>query len=150
MGYMALRDSNAPVNQSWLWDQWLMWLQRWNVYDIIFPSGTWNVSDVNAIICHSNYSLTNLLLHLTGRVIHCTSVRTAAQSLGKSGGNITGLECRPTFLELHENVLDHGSESCPPHVIKAFNVGWLRRAHCSRYTVLFVYPLLLPIWCTDG
>ncbi|KAL1256846.1 hypothetical protein QQF64_012391 [Cirrhinus molitorella] len=33
------------------------------------------------------------------RVIHRTSVRAAAQSLGKSGGNITGLECRPTYLE---------------------------------------------------
>ncbi|KAA0714979.1 Transducin-like enhancer protein 3-A [Triplophysa tibetana] len=64
------------------------------------------------------------------RVIHCRDV----QSLGKNGGNITGLECRPTFLELHGNRLDRGFESCPPHVIKAFNVGWLRRAHCSRPT----------------
>ncbi|KAI7802475.1 hypothetical protein IRJ41_011179 [Triplophysa rosa] len=84
------------------------------------------------------------------RVIHCRDVRVVVQPLGKNGGNITGLECRPTFLELHGNRLDRGFESCPPHVIKAFIVGWLRRAHCSRYTVLFVYPLLLPIWCTDG
>lgn len=41
------------------------------------------MSDVHAVICHSNYSITNRLLHLTGRVIHCTSVHTAAQSLGK-------------------------------------------------------------------
>ncbi|CAM4581784.1 unnamed protein product [Leuciscus chuanchicus] len=42
-------------------------------------------------------------------VIHCTSIQTAAHSLGKSGGNITGLECRPTYLDLHENILDHAS-----------------------------------------
>ncbi|ROL43274.1 hypothetical protein DPX16_17095 [Anabarilius grahami] len=41
------------------------------------------------------------------KVIHCTSIHAAAQSLGKSGGNITGLECRPTYLEPHENVLDN-------------------------------------------
>jgi len=120
-----------------------MWLQRRNVYDIILPSGTWNVSDVNAIICHSNYSPTNLFLHLTGRVIHCTSIHTAAQSLGKSGGNITCLECRPTYLDPHENILDRASiparhTSSKPLMLAGLGVHNVAGTLCSLFT-LFSY-----------
>lgn len=101
------------------------------------------MSDVNAIICRSNYSLTNLFLHLTGRVIHCTSIHMAAQSLGESAGNITGLECRPTYLDLHENILDHASiparhTSSKPLMLAGLGVHNVAGTLCSLFT-LFSY-----------